>query len=201
MSLINRHVVNSNGRGSDKNRETWHAIRRTDDGQLWYQKRDKNKGTFNNGSGVLSNDDDYVSETLSLQEGSSSNIGDGSTKIFTMNFNAGTLADKLYITIDGGLTTADIDYTVSGTTLTFSVAPHSAANIVIRKVNKKYLNNVSDTFQQYRFENGDAFYFINSDGYLIRREQKRPIISEVLDSFSSYDGDSLINATTYQSAV
>jgi hypothetical protein len=118
-----------------------------------------------------------------------------------MNFNAGTLADKLYITIDGGLTTADIDYTVSGTTLTFSVAPHSAANIVIRKVNKKYLNNVSDTFQQYRFENGDAFYFINSDGYLIRREQKRPIISEVLDSFSSYDGDSLINATTYQSAV
>jgi hypothetical protein len=201
MSIVNKHIVNSNGRGADKNRETWHAIRRTTDGQLWYQKRDKNKGTFNNGSGFLSNDDDYVSETITLQEGFSVLTGDGSTKIFTMSLAGGTLPESLYITVDGGLSNANIDYTVSGAILTFSIAPHSGANIVIRIVEKKYKNNELDIFQQYRFENGDAFYFINSDGYLIRREQKRPIISEVLDTFSSYDGNSLINATTYQSAV
>ena len=42
MGIVNKHIVNSNGRGQDKNRETWHALRRTTQGALWYQKRDKN---------------------------------------------------------------------------------------------------------------------------------------------------------------
>ena len=42
MGIVNKHIVNSVGRGQDKNRETFHSLRRTTQGALWYQKRDKN---------------------------------------------------------------------------------------------------------------------------------------------------------------
>jgi hypothetical protein len=208
MAILNKHIVNTNGRGQFKNNETFHAIRRTTDGILWYQKRDKNKkdsnnSWFDNNQGQLSNDDDYVEAVISTISGVSDTFtGNGSTTNFTLTIgNHNTFSDRLYVTIDSNVLTAVSDYTVSGNTLTLNKAPHNGAVILVEKINKKYNNNVDDLFQQYRFETGDAFYFINSDGYLIRREQYKPNIPQSSNTFSTYNGDSIINSTTYQSAV
>ena len=45
---INNHVVNTNGRGSNAYSDTFHGLRRTVDGKLYYTLRDKNVGTFSN---------------------------------------------------------------------------------------------------------------------------------------------------------
>jgi hypothetical protein len=208
MAILNKHIVNTNGRGQFKNNETFHAIRRTTDGILWYQKRDKNKkdsnnSWFDNNQGQLANDDDYVEAVISTISGVSDTFtGNGSTTNFTLTIgNHNTFSDRLYVTIDSNVLTAVSDYTVSGNTLTLNKAPHNVAVILVEKINKKYNNNVDDLFQQYRFETGDAFYFINSDGYLIRREQYKPNIPQSSNTFSTYNGNSIINSTTYQSAV
>ena len=59
---INNHVVNTNGRGNNRFSDTFHGLRRTQDGKLYYTLRDKNIGTFSNDGGTteLSSDADYV---------------------------------------------------------------------------------------------------------------------------------------------
>ena len=59
-----------------------------------------------------------------------SNTGDGSTTAFTINSNR-TVNDILVI-VNGIVLTPTDDYTVSGTTLTFTSAPAASAGIVIR---------------------------------------------------------------------
>ena len=45
---INNHVVNSGGRGNNMFSETFHGLRRTQDGKLYYTLRDKNVFSDNN---------------------------------------------------------------------------------------------------------------------------------------------------------
>ena len=71
---INNQVVNTNGRGSNAYSNTFHGLRRTVDGKLYYTLRDKNVGTFSNDGGTteLSSDADYVTvveEYISGAEG------------------------------------------------------------------------------------------------------------------------------------
>ena len=58
----NNHVVNTNGRGANAFSNTFHGLRRTTDGKLYYTLRDKNVGTFSNDGGTtqLTSDADYV---------------------------------------------------------------------------------------------------------------------------------------------
>jgi hypothetical protein len=208
MAILNKHIVNTNGRGQFKNSETFHGIRRTTDGILWYQKRDKNKkdlngSWFDNNQGQLANDDDYVTAVERYITADEQNFtGNGSQTAFTLARSYGVgMSDRLAVFIINFRQEATIDYTVSGTTLTFVTAPANGAAILVKRIKKEYENNNNDLFQQYRFEFGDAFYFINSEGYLIRREEYKPNIPQSYDTFFSYDGDILINSTTYQSAV
>ena len=48
---INNHVVNTGGRGNNMFSETFHGLRRTQDGKLYYTLRDSNVGTFSNDGG------------------------------------------------------------------------------------------------------------------------------------------------------
>ena len=59
-----------------------------------------------------------------------SNTGDGSTTAFTIN--AGRDVDDILVIVNGIVLTPTDDYTVSGTTLTFTSAPAASAGIVIR---------------------------------------------------------------------
>lgn len=202
MGMINTHIVKSKTRGHNAFRESFQAFRRTTDGKLYYQLRDANVGTFNNGGDDLSSDADYVTETVEFIANSNETFtGDGSTTVFTSSLNRGSDADRYYITIDSNPLVADTDFTVSGTSITFTIAPHNGAHILFRKINKRYLNRSADLFQQYRFEQGQNFYDLDTRGRLVRHKNQKVRLTAIVDDFSTYDGDSLINTTTYQDAV
>ncbi len=201
MSIVNKHIVNSVGRGQDKNRETWHALRRTTQGTLWYQKRDKNVGTFSNDGGTtqLTNDDDYVTAIERYIAADEQNLtGNGSQTAFTLARSYGTgMSDRLAVFVNSFRQEVTTDYTVSGTTLTFITAPTNGAAIVVKRIKKEYKNDSNDTFQQYRFEVGDAYYKVDSNGKLNKIENKRAALTKVNDNFSTYESAYPVNSTTY----
>ena len=203
---INNHVVNTNGRGNNRFSETFHGLRRTTDGKLYYTLRDKNVGTFSNDGGttLLSSDADYVAVEEQYISGKNQTFaGDGSDTTFTLS-DTGREADQIAVFVDRVRMTATTDYTVSGTTLTFVRAPHNAAEIYVQVIDKEYKNESTDTYQQYKFESGRNHYKMNSDGQLVKVENKKMPIDEtnfpddVLDSeFGNYNGNSIVNSTTW----
>src|SRR6056300_685787 len=203
---INNQVVNTNGRGSNAYSNTFHGLRRTVDGKLYYTLRDKNVGTFSNDGGTteISSDADYVAVVEEYISGADDTFtGDGSDTTFTLS-DTGREADQIVVFVDRARQTATTDYTVSGSTLTFTRAPHNNAEIFVRVINKEYKNETSDTYQQYKFESGRNHYKLNSDGKLVRVENKKMPVDEVnfpddvLDSdFGNYNGSSIVNATTW----
>ena len=79
MATGTNHIVNSSGKGANAFSKSFHGLRRTTDGKLYYTLRDKNVGTFSNDGGTteLSSDADFVavveefisgSETISTKE-------------------------------------------------------------------------------------------------------------------------------------
>ena len=205
---INNHVVNTNGRGSNAYSDTFHGLRRTVDGKLYYTLRDKNVGTFSNDGGTteLSSDADYVTAVEEYISGSDDTFaGDGSDTTFTLGESyPSDGADRLAVFVDRARQTATTDYSVSGTTLTFTRAPHNNAEIFVRHIKKEYKNESTDTYQQYKFESGRNHYKMNSDGQLVKVENKKMPIDEtnfpddVLDSeFAAYNGSSIVNTTTW----
>ena len=205
---INNHVVNTGGRGNNMFSETFHGLRRTQDGKLYYTLRDKNVGTFSNDGGTteLSSDDDYVAVVEEYISGADDTFtGNASDTTFTLGESyPSDGADRLAVFVDRNRQTATTDYSVSGTTLTFTRAPHNNAEIFVRHIKKEYKNETSDTYQQYKFENGRNYYKLNSDGKLVRVENKKMPIDEVnfpddvLDSdFGNYNGSSIVNSTTW----
>ena len=203
---INNHVVNTNGRGNNRFSETFHGLRRTTDGKLYYTLRDKNVGTFSNDGGTteLSSDADYVAVVEQYISGKDQTFsGDASTTDFTLS-ETGREVDNIVVFVDRVRMTATTDYTLSGTTLSFTRAPHNNAEVFVRAIDKEYKNESTDTFQQYKFENGRNHYKLNSDGQLVKVENKKMPIDEtnfpddVLDSeFAAYDGAAIVNSTTW----
>src|SRR6056300_2057287 len=205
---INNQVVNTNGRGSNAYSNTFHGLRRTVDGKLYYTLRDKNVGSFSNDGGTteISSDADYVTVVEEYISGADDTFtGDGSDTTFTLGESySSDGANRLAVFVDRNRQTATTDYSVSGTTLTFTRAPHNNAEIFVRHINKEYKNETNDTYQQYKFESGRNHYKLNSDGKLVKVENKKMPIDEtnfpddVLDSdFGNYNGSSIVNATTW----
>ena len=202
----NNHVVNTNGRGNNRFSKSFHGLRRTSDGKLYYTLRDANVGTFSNDGGTteLTSDADYVAVEEQYISGKNQTFsGDASTKTFTLS-DTGREADQIAVFVDRARQTATTDYSVSGTTLTFVRAPHNAAEIYVQAIDKEYKNESTDTYQQYKFEGGRNHYKLNSDGQLVRVENRKMPIDEtnfpddVLDTdFGNYDGTANVNSTTW----
>ena len=207
MGTLNTYLVNTNGKGANAFSETFHGLRRTAEGLLYYNLRDKNVGTFSNDGGTtqIANEDDYVTVVEEYISGADDTFtGDNTTVNFTLGESyASDGTDRLAVFIDRNRQTATTDYSVSGTTLTFVRAPHNNAEIFVRHIKKEYKNEATDTFQQYRFENGKAYYKLNTDGKLVRIENKRMINDtinfpyEVTDDFSTVESSYSVNSTTY----
>ena len=203
---INNHIVNTAGHGNNMFSETFHGLRRTTDGKLYYTLRDKNVGTFSNDGGTteLTSDADYVAVEEQYISGKDQTFsGDASNRTFTLS-DTGREADQIAVFVDRVRMTATTDYTLSGTTLTFIRAPHNAAEVFVRVIDKEYKNESTDTFQQYKFEDGRNHYKLNSDGKLVRVTNRKMPIDEtnfpddVLDSeFAAYDGAAIVNSTTW----
>jgi hypothetical protein len=71
---------------------------------------------------------------VGLVTASDTATGDGSTTAFTITSNRSV--DDVLVTVNGILYTPTTDYTISGTTLTFSVAPTNSAEIDFRYLPK-----------------------------------------------------------------
>ena len=70
----------------------------------------------------------YLNPTLTYASGTQT--GDGSTVAFSIN--SGRTVEDVVITVNGFHLTPTVDYTISGTTLTFQTAPAASAEISIR---------------------------------------------------------------------
>jgi hypothetical protein len=203
----NNHIVNSTGRGSNAFSNTFHALRRTQDGKLYYTLRDTHVGTFSNDGGTteLSSDADFLEVSESFISGQDETFtGNGSLATRTLTVSP-QFGDRIAVFVDRKRLKETTDYTLEGTTLTFTRAPHDNAEIFVRKIGKTYKNDNNNTYQQYKFENGRNHYKLNSNGRLVKKENRKMPIDEsnfpddVLDSeFAAYNGNALVNTTTYK---
>ena len=191
---------------SQQSIETFHGLRRTTEGLLYYSKINKDQNTSIDVSDGDPSDTQlptsgaYVNEDISFSSVQYFN-GDGSTTEFTMS---PSVLDKtrLKVFVNNIEQVLDRDYTYSSPTITFVIKPFNGALVSVGLINKEYKNNTTDKYQQYIFEDGDAVYFIDSDGYLIKRENVGFGLTALAnDDFSTFESTSTINATTYQDAV
>ena len=78
------------------------------------------------------------------------------------------------------------------------MAPFNNAQIAVGIKEKEYKNNTSDLYQQYIFEDGEATYYVDSDGYLIKRENLNKVLTPLVsDDFTTFESTATVNTTTY----
>ena len=197
---------------STQSKEGFHAIRRTTEGLLYYTKVDKDSTdsidfdggnpTDKNGNRQLPSKVDYTDEVIKLQSGTQYFTGDGSTVAFTLSTPVldGT---RIAVYLNGVKQPIDEVWTFASSVVTFKIAPFSGSQVAIGYVNKEYKNNTSDKYHQYVFEDGDATYYIDDNGYFVKRENKsRGATALTTDDFATAEGSTYSVATTsWQSAV
>ncbi len=191
--------------------QIFNGLRRTKEGMLYLTTVNPNEGgtvgfsTFEEEgkSDIVPKDGtDYVEERLEFFN-CHEFIGDGSTTTFTLNVNMGTFGHRLYVSIDDVRKDGNIDYTVSGTIVTFTFAPLNGKAIQIAQLNKRYLNNDSDAYQQFIFDkNTTTTYLINSIGELVKRVNQAANQDPTSDDFLSFESTTAsVNSTTYQDGI
>ena len=191
--------------------QIFNGLRRTKEGMLYLTTVNPNEGgtvgfsTFEEEgkSDIVPKDGtDYVEERLEFFN-CHEFTGDGSTVAFTLNVNMGTFGHRLYVSIDGVRKDGNIDYTVSGTIVTFTFAPLNGKAIQIAQLNKRYLNNDSDAYQQFIFDkNTTTTYLINSIGELVKRVNQAANQDPTSDDFLSFESTTAsVNSTTYQDGI
>ena len=188
---------------SQQSIETFHGLRRTTEGLLYYTKIDKDTGAtidLSDGSPSdtqLPTSGANVEANINFQSVQYFN-GDGSTTEFTMS-PAVLDETRIKVFVNNIEQVLNRDYTYSSPTITFVIKPFNGALVSVGLINKEYKNNTTDKYQQYIFEDGDATYYIDSDGYLIKRENvgygQTALIS---DDFSTSESSTYsVGSTTY----
>ena len=198
---------------SQQSKEGFHAIRRTTEGLLYYTKIDKDETstidfdggnpTDKNGNRQLPTKQDYTDEFVELQSGATQYLtGDGSTITFSLTYPVldGT---RIAVYLNGIKQPLDDVWTYSSGVVTFKLAPFNGAQVAIGYINRKYKNNDSDLYHQYLFEDGDATYFIDDNGYFVKRENKsRGATALSSDDFNTAESSTYpVASTSWQSAV
>ena len=195
-----------------QNKEGFHAIRRTTEGLLYYTKINKDSGEtldFEGGSPTDPRDNrqistlsEYVDEDVKLQSGVTQTFtGDGSTATFTLTTPVldGT---RIAVFVNGVEQDIDAVWTYASAVVTFKIAPFSGAQVAIGYRDKQYKNNTNDFYHQFRHEDGDATYFIDSNGYFVKRENRsRGATALTSDDFTTAEGSTYpVVTSTWQSA-
>ena len=190
-----------------QSKEGFHALRRTTEGLLYYTKIDKDETstidfdggspTDKNGNPQLPSKQDYTQETTKLQSGATQLFtGDGSTTTFTLT--TAVLDDtRIAVFLNGVKQEVNEIWTYASGVVTFKIAPFSNSQVAVGYIDKQYKNNTSDFYHQYVMENGDATYFIDSDGYFVKRENRsRGATALTSDDFSTAEGSTYSVAST-----
>ena len=195
-----------------QSKEGFHALRRTTEGLLYYTKVDKDSTdsidfdggspTDKNGNRQLPSKVDYTDEVTKLQSGTQYFTGDNSTVTFTLSTPVldGT---RIAVFLNGVKQPIDEVWTYASSVVTFKIAPFSGSQVAIGRIEKEYKNNISDKYQQYVFEDGDATYHIDDNGYFVKRENKsRGATALTTDDFATAEGSTYpVASTSWQSAV
>ena len=194
-----------------QSKEGFHALRRTTEGLLYYTKVDKDSTdsidfdggnpTDKNGNRQLPSKVDYTDEVTKLQSGTQYFTGDNSTVTFTLTTPVldGT---RIAVFLNGVKQPIDEVWTYASSVVTFKIAPFSGSQVAIGYVNKEYKNNTSDKYHQYVFEDGDATYYIDDNGYFVKRENKsRGATALTTDDFTTFEATASVASTSWQSAV
>ena len=181
-----------------QSKEGFHALRRTTEGLLYYTKVDKDSTdsidfdggspTDKNGNRQLPSKVDYTDEIIKLQSGTEYFTGDNSTVAFTLSTPVldGT---RIAVFLNGVKQPIDEVWTYASSVVTFKIAPFSGSQVAIGRIEKEYKNNTSDKYQQYVFEDGDATYHIDDNGYFVKRENKsRGATALTTDDFATAEG-------------
>ena len=182
--------------------ETFHGLRRTTEGLLYYTKLNKDSATtidLSNGqpgdtqlptSGSYVDADEVFSSVQYF-------TGNGSQLTYTLSPPVldGT---RIKVYVNNIEQTFLTTYTYTSPTLTFIVAPFNNAQIAVGIKEKEYKNNTSDLYQQYIFEDGEATYFIDDNGYFVKRENLNKVLTPLVsDDFNTFESTATVNATTY----
>ena len=194
-----------------QSKEGFHALRRTAEGLLYYTKIDKDSTdsidfdggnpTDKNGNRQLPSKVDYTDEVTKLQSGTQYFTGDNSTVAFTLTTPVldGT---RIAVFLNGVKQSIDEVWTYASSVVTFKVAPFNSSQIAVGLIEKEYKNNTSDKYHQYVFEDGDATYYIDTNGYFVKRENKsRGATALTSDDFATAEGSTYpVVSTSWQSA-
>jgi len=194
-----------------QSKEGFHALRRTTEGLLYYTKVDKDSTdsidfdggnpTDKSGNRQLPSKVDYTDEVTKLQSGTQYFTGDNSTVSFTLTTPVldGT---RIAVFLNGVKQPIDEVWTYASSVVTFKVAPFNGSQVAVGYVNKEYKNNTSDKYHQYVFEDGDATYHIDDNGYFVKRENKsRGATALTTDDFTTFEATASVASTSWQSAV
>ena len=194
-----------------QSKEGFHALRRTTEGLLYYTKVNKDSGeildyeggtpTDLNGNKQISDKTEYVEEDTVLQSGSTQIFtGDGSTATFTLTTPVldGT---RIAVFVNGVEQEINAVWTYASGVVTFKIAPFSTAQVAVGYRDKQYKNNTNDFYHQFRNESGDATYYIDDNGYFVKRENRsRGATALASDEFSTFEATASVASTTWQAA-
>ena len=195
---------------STQTTETFHALRRTSEGLLYYTKYNKDENvsidfeagnpTDKNGGRQLPTDENYVVDSIKLQAGATEIFtGNGSTTAFTLS--APVLdGSRIAVFVNGNIQELDNTYSYTSPIVTFKVAPPNSSQVAVGKIDKTTQANPSDFYYQYVFEDGEATYFIDSNGYFVKRENfVKSLTSIASDDFSTFESTQAVNSTSWRS--
>jgi len=189
--------------------KNFNGLRRTTEGMLYLTTVDRETSTdeitvskyYEEGkSDLVPKDETNYTDEREEYFNTQTFAGDGSDKTFTLNASDMNVYN-LAVWVNDIEKKPGVDFTVSGTTLTFVIAPANGTPIAVAQINKRYFNNNSDKYQQFTFDN-DASYLINSSGELVKRENKS--ISRTAlgsDDYETFETTATVASTTYQDAV
>ena len=196
---------------SQQSSEGFHALRRTVEGLVYYTKVNKDSTdsidfdggnpTDKNGNTQLPSKVDYTDEITKLQSGTQYFTGDNSTVAFTLSTPVldGT---RIAVYLNGIRQPIDEVWTFASSVITFRIAPFSNSQVAIGRIEKEYKNNASDKYHQYVFEQGDATYYLDDNGYFVKRENKsRGSTALSTDDFETFEASASVGSTSWQSAV
>ena len=196
---------------SQQSSEGFHALRRTVEGLVYYTKVNKDSTdsidfdggnpTDKNGNRQLPSKVDYTDELTKLQTGTQYFTGDNSTVTFTLTTPV-LNGMRIAVFLNGVKQPIEEVWTYSSSAVTFKIAPFSNSQIAIGYINKEYKNNTSDNYHQYVFEQGDATYYIDDNGYFVKRENKsRGATALTTNDFDTFEAAASVQSTSWQSAV
>ena len=195
-----------------QSKESFHALRRTAEGLLYYTKVNKDdtdtidyeggSPTDLNGNAQISDKAEYVEENTILQSGITQIFtGDGSTFTFTLTTPVldGT---RIAVFVNGVEQNINAVWTYASGVVTFKIAPFNTAQVAVGYRDKQYKNNSNDFYHQFRNESGDATYFIDDNGYFVKRENRsRGATALTSDDFTTAESSTYpVASTTWQSA-